>query len=365
MSRSRWSYLFITILLGVGATFYHVVLFGVPSEAQAQQNGQPLGQTSFDVSQSDKPSALALGSPGTPRITRADRDTCYAVEQVRVGDALEYRFTHCGHHFMTLVDENGTFNLRPRPGCDINGWGSSWYAQPFLPGAVLAHTEIEAVIPDAQGVQVSASGGVSQGASGTYGTWGATLSFAYDPTHRIITGTGTTTIALAAPLDDTTGDLNLYRLASNYLHDVPLLSGATGDTGDMSVAEVAGDGFAFTWLPPDQPSHFPTDTTSWLSVDVRGQHNVVDTEAQGYEPIEPAFKPSLKVVLTAQQPEVEMRFGAAYDTTRGQAFWADNVGVTPLIHRDDSPVTVMDFDVLFESQAIERCVYLPLTSSAR
>lgn len=150
------------------------------------------------------------------------------------------------------------------------------------------------------------------------------------------------------------------KIASNYLHDVPLLTGGMGDTGDMSVAEVVGDGFAFTWLPPDQPSHFPSDRTGWLSVDVRGQHNVVDTEEQGHERIEPAFKPSLKVVLMAQQPEVEMVFGAMYDLDKGQTFWEDNVAITPLILHEDSSVTTLDFDVLFESQAIELCLHLPL-----
>ncbi len=303
---------------------------------------------------------LSVGSTGALTVRGSVVDPWYRVEQLEVGDALEYRFYHRGHHFMTLIDEQGTFNLRPRPGCDINGWGSSWYAQPYLPGALLAHTEVEAVTPSAQGVQVSGSGAVSRDESATYGTWGATMSFAYDPTERIVTGTGTYTIALEAPLDDSTGDLNLYKIASNYLHEVPLLTGGFGDTGDMSVAEVEGNGFAFTWLPPHQPSHFPTDRTGWLAVDVRGQHNVVDTAAQNYERIEPAFKPSLKVVLTAQQPEVEMTFGAMYDWDKRKDFWEDNVAITPLILHEDPPVTSLAFDVLFESQAIERCLHLPL-----
>ena len=285
----------------------------------------------------------------------------YLVEQRQVGDLTEYRFWADEHHFMTLVDEQGTLNLRPRPGRDINGWGSSWYAQPFLPGAEMGHTVIDLVQATAGGIQVIASGSVSRGASSTYGTWDVSLFVAYDPTERVITGTGTYTIALPSPLDATTGDLNLYRIASNYLHNVPLLHGDMGDTGDMAVARVGGQGMGLTWLPPQSPAHFPTDRSPWLSIDVVGAYNVVDTAAQGYARIEPAIKPSLQVTLTAHHPEVEMMFGALYDTSVGQDFWEDNIGITPLIpHASDA--TLLAFDVGFESRAIEHHLMLPMVT---
>jgi hypothetical protein len=137
-------------------------------------------------------------------------NTPYSVEQLNVSGAVEYRFKFNGHHFMTLIDENGTFILRPHPGCDINGWGSSWYAQPFLPGAVLKHTVIHTATASTQGIQVVVSGNVSRDVSATYGMWGTTLDVKYDPLGRTITGTGEYTIALTGQLSNATGDLNLY-----------------------------------------------------------------------------------------------------------------------------------------------------------
>jgi hypothetical protein len=87
----------------------------------------------------------------------------YRVEQVSVGGATEYRFFYESQHFVTLIDQEGTYALRPHPGCDINGWGSTWYGQPFLPGAVLKYTTIAVASVDASGIQVSAAGLVSRG----------------------------------------------------------------------------------------------------------------------------------------------------------------------------------------------------------
>lgn len=313
----------------------------------------PAATSNPDVTGWTPLSATMLQTPGV----------IYLVEQVQVGDITEYRFRGDGHHFMTLVDEQGTLNLRTRPGRDINGWGSSWYAQPFLPGAELGHTAIDLVQATAEGIQMVASGSVSQGASSSYGTWDVILAVAYDPTERIITGTGTYTIELPAPLDASTGDLNLYRIASNYLHNVPLLSGDLGDTGDMSVAHVAGQDMGFTWVPPQNPAHFPTDSSPWLSIDVVGAYNMVDTVAQGYERIEPAIKPSLQVTLTAQHPEVEIVFGGIYDTSVAQDFWEDNIGITPLIPHTSS-ITTFAFEVEFESRAAEHHVFMPTITRA-
>jgi hypothetical protein len=171
-----------------------------------------------------------------------------------------------------------------------------------------------------------------------------------------ITGTGEYAIILDHQLSSATGDLNLYKIASNYLDDVPLLSGGIGDTGDMKWAEVkkganAEDFWFSPWIPPDQASFFPTDITDQLSINVIGQCNNVDTAAQGYEPISPAYKPSLKVVLISQQPGIGMRFGGIYDQAKSKDFWEDNVGITPLVFRT-STETSFYFDVVFESAAM-------------
>lgn len=292
-----------------------------------------------------------------PRRLMNLQSSSYSVEQVNVSGATEYRFKYDNRHFATLIDQGGTFAVRPHPGCDINGWGSTWYAQPFLPGAELKHTTIGSTNADSSGIHVSASGMVSRDTSATYGTWSSVIDFEYDPTGQVITGTGQYTITLTGPLTNTTGDLNLYRIASNYLDNVPLLSGGIGDTGDMTQADVVGDGLSFTWVPPDQPSHFPTDKTDFLSINVVGRFNNVDTQAMGYSPIAPAFKPSLKVILTSQHANVGMMFGGIYNLAESQCFWCDNVGITPMISKT-SPKTEFYFDVVFESVALETCIYL-------
>lgn len=108
-------------------------------------------------------------------VTGGGNECTYSVETVTYGERVEYRFMYCGHHFMTAIDEEGTFVLRPHPGVDVNGWGSSWYAQPFLPGAVLGHTAIDSIELDAEGIRVSVSGGVSDVKLSTYGTWLLTI----------------------------------------------------------------------------------------------------------------------------------------------------------------------------------------------
>ena len=60
----------------------------------------------------------------------------------------ESRFYFNNRHFMTLVKTNGILNFRPHPDAGLNddAWGSSWYAQPFLPGAVLKNTTLNSLI---------------------------------------------------------------------------------------------------------------------------------------------------------------------------------------------------------------------------
>ena len=301
--------------------------------------------------------ATDASKPDTGGLTNF-QGSSYSVEQVIVGPATEYRFKLDNRHFGTLIDQGGTFAFRPHPGCDVNGWGSTWYAQPFLPGAILKNTTIGPINAGSNGIHVSTSGMVSRDTSLTYGTWGSALDFEYDPVGQVITGTGQYTITLAGPLSATTGDLNLYKIASNYLDEVQLLSGGIGDTGDMQEAVVRQNAGSiwFVWIPPNQPSHFPTDKTNYLSIQVVGRFNNVDTKAMGYAPIAPAFKPSLKVTLTSQR--TEMMFGGIYDLAKSKFFWEDNVGVTPLVSKA-SLDTEFNYDVVFESVALETCTYLP------
>jgi hypothetical protein len=275
------------------------------------------------------------------------------VSSQQTSAGLEYRLksTEGGQtqHFGTLIVSNGALAFRPHPGVDPNGWGSTWYPQPFMAGAVLGHSTVDSIKAMSDGIDVLLSGDVSSGVNGAYGAWTLDMTFTYDRAMKKIAGTGNMSVALDDAIDNTTGDLNLYKIASNFLDDVPLLSGGVGDTGDMDYAAVVANGFSFDWYPPLQPAHFPADLTDTLSIDVEGQYNEVDTAAQGHAPIAAAYKPSLKVVLDTDASV--LTFGGFYDTAVAQDFWEDNVGITPLI-RTGTVGSNFDFEVAFESQAL-------------
>jgi hypothetical protein len=282
----------------------------------------------------------------------------YHLEKIIITPQTEYRFFCDQHHFMTLVDDQGTVNFRPHPGVDVNGWGSSWYAQPFLSGAGLRYTTIDQVqVDNRNGISISASGMVSRGANSTFGSWSGTMRFSYLKSGKKIRGAGRYVIQLSGQLNRGTGDLNLYKIASNYLKNVPLLTGGNGDTGDMNQVIISHGPssvpYSFSpWIPPHNPAFFPTDTTDRLSVDVIGQCNNIDTGAQGYAPIMPAYKPSMKIIYTAANPNALILFGAMYDITKSKDFWEDNVGITPIIHQSSS-LTSFKFEVTFESTALK------------
>ena len=270
-----------------------------------------------------------------------------------IGD--EYKFICDSHHFMTLVSQDGMgndiFDFRPHPGMDINGWGSSWYAQPFLSGATIDYTIVDSVIAYSNSIIAYGHGNVAQGTSGTYGTWNMQMEFQYDNQQKEITGNGSYEITLDGQLSGSTGDLSLYKIASNYLNDVPLLcTGGNGDTGDMEFVAVDGVPpiFPFDWFPTDGNT-FPYDFTDFLSIDVKGNYNNVNTMSQGYGfYIEPAYKPSLKVVMTSNIPNIEMIYGSFYNSAQSTEFDKDNVGITPLIVNSSS-LTNFSFNLEFES----------------
>ena len=278
----------------------------------------------------------------------------YTVTTEVIGANTERKFRLDGFHFGTLTDVNqeGTYNFRPRPGSDVNGFGSSLYFQPFLAEAVLRGTVIDDVTVSMAGIRVEASGIVSRDTNDSFGTWTSDLLYVFDPVSEEIVATGTYTIALSGFLSVPMKDLNLYRLASNYLNDVPLVTGGEGDTGDMHYVEAIGDTFTFMWFPPEMDSFFPTDETDDLTVDMQGQYNIVDTAAQGHAPIADVFKPSVRVTLQSATIGIPMTFGALYDTSVAQDFAADNIGVTPLI-KQAATQTMFHFNVTVESEAIE------------
>lgn len=290
----------------------------------------------------------------------------YVVTQTTTNNTTEYRCYLHGHHFLSLISTNGTFDLRPHPGVDRNGWGSSLYLQPFLSvenvelshtiiSIELSHTIISNVLATPAGISITATGGVSGTNLTTYGTWNCALFFSYDPTNKEVTGNGSYFVTLAGPLSATTGDLDLYKFASNLLTNVPVLSGGLTNTGDMSVCLINGSNstrqIALNWDPLTLPATSPTDDFDFLSVTVIGNYNQVDTAAQGKCPIQAAYKPTMTVDVTSHQPGLPLRFCGIFTTTEAQNFAADNIGINALI-KNLTAVTNYAFDVAIQSAAL-------------
>ena len=229
----------------------------------------------------------------------------YKVSTVHVATtkATEYRVFYEGKHFLSVIkDKNGGLAIRPHPGDDPNGWGSTWYPEAFLPGATLRKSVVSVKASKTNTV-VKASGIVSKGTKDSFGNWTMSLAFTFDQATKQISANGTYEIKLNNYLSDTNGDLNICKIASNYLTAIPLLDGTIGDTGDMEYVEVSEDCGSYLWIPPDNPGFFPQDPITDLTINVAGQYNNVDTVAQGFSAIAPAYKPSLKLSYSLQLPE--------------------------------------------------------------
>jgi parallel beta-helix repeat protein len=277
----------------------------------------------------------------------------YSYSQVNAGGNTEYRLYNGSQHFMTaILTSQGAISLRPHPGVDVNGWGSSLYLQPFLPGATLKYTNIRSVSANESGIRIIADGNVSKGTVENYGYWKSDIFYSYNQELKEIKGSGNYTVNLIGALSAATGDLNIYKLASNYLKNVPLLNDGLGDTGDMYEAIVIGNKSypGFTWDPVAFPAHFPGYYTQNISIDASGNLYNVNTSAQGYSAIAAAYKPSMKVVLNSRDSGIRMMFGGIYDLTKSQDFWEDNIGITPLIQQPTTK-TNYTFDVIFYSKA--------------
>ncbi|MCU0856832.1 MAG: hypothetical protein MUC65_00320 [Pontiellaceae bacterium] len=277
----------------------------------------------------------------------------YAVAVTNNGSNVERRCYSDGHHFLSILSTGSVFALRPHPGVDLNGWGSTLYLQPFLPlptNTVLRGSVITHCTAYSNRIETGVTGLVSRGESDQYGTWDLVLTCAYDRPNKRMTATGLYTIHLAGPLSADTGDLNLVKLASNYLDDVPLVDGTTNDTGDMAYAHVTAGTLNTNWNPVKFPGYFPSEQTTNLLVDVIGDFNCVDTLPQGHRAIQAAYKPDIKLALSARYP-TPMIFGGIYDTNLSKAFNEDNIGITPLI-LTNSTATEFQFDVAIESTSL-------------
>lgn len=280
----------------------------------------------------------------------------YSVKKLVTSEGLEHQISLQGRHFLSLIEKQGMLILRPHPGTDPNGWGSSWYAQPFFSNSQPSRAVLNPILLKENQFVIN-SAGLIPNSNTIYGKWSMEMEYSYDILAQKITGRGKLRIEFNGTLKAVSADLDLFRIASNYLENVPLLEAGKGDTGDMQQADVKGNGFSFSWNPAKNGNHYPTDESSFLSIDVIGKRNQVDTKAQGFEPIVAAYKPGMKIVLVSDN--AQMRFGASYDRSlnpkynlpTSQLFFEDNVGITGLIHQSSSS-TAFQFDILFESVAL-------------
>ncbi|KKL98728.1 hypothetical protein LCGC14_1821510, partial [marine sediment metagenome] len=280
----------------------------------------------------------------------------YEHQTVTVGEDTEHQLLLDGFHFATFVEDGaGRLVFRSHPDQnDVNGWGTSYFLNVFLAGADAGGGAVDNVQIAAGGVEVWASGLVVQSSGGDYGTWEWSGLVGYAPAEQRVTGQGTLDVTLIGPLDQAGADLNLDRISSNFLYDVPLQTGGTGNTGDMSEVRVryaqAGDPRDFTWAPsPAQPAHFPSDLSMYLGIQAVGEVNVVDTLALGEQfQIDIAGKPTFSLAFSSQSASGEMIAGLSWDQSEGKNFAADNVGLNHLVLQGTSS-TDFSFNFLFES----------------
>ena len=292
----------------------------------------------------------------------------YSVQKVN----NEYRLfregrQHENKHFMSIITEDDfgkIFCIRPHPdgGSNDNAWGSTLYMQPFLPGATLRDTVVSQPIIDNEadsevnGITISASGKVCRGNSDNLGNWTFQMKFSYVNGRIESTRAGEYSITLNNQLASF-GDLNLFKLASNFLIDVPLLGGGRGNTGDMSKLEILFNDRPERIWTPSQGTTYPQDFTNILTLNLIGNYNNVDTLAQGLGfRIEPAYKPNIRLRLkrlTSDEVRTKMFLGTAFDSSQAQNFEKDNVAILPLIPQS-APEKVFNFDVSFESTSYKR-----------
>jgi CSLREA domain-containing protein len=283
------------------------------------------------------------------------------------GADTDYHLLLDGFQFGSLKEKaaNHEVIFRPRPDQgDPNGFGTSYYVNPFLgpngavePSGQPSLGTIQSVVAGPNGIAASVSGNISRNAdaSTTFGTWQWTATFTYDPATQVVASTGgTLDITLDGSLTSIGKDLNLDRLASNLLTNVPLQGDGTGTTGDMRYARVeyatTPDLRNFSWMPPNQPAHFPSDASSHLAINVVGDINRVDTQALGGGfQIAVARKPSLSLSFDSANPDDKLSFGGTFDTTKAQDFSQDNVGAEALVLKSNTNNTHLTFNFSVQS----------------
>jgi len=239
-----------------------------------------------------------------------------------------------GQHYLSVIQTPaGAIAVRPHPGDDPNGWGSTPYVNIRQQGDRVGG-QVDAVVPESSGIHLSASGPVTT-VSDTNGQWTSNWTFSYEPSAQSVSGAGETLVSLYEPLAVGGTDLTVADIASNRLRNVPLVGGGTGDTGDMSLMHVTSPTWNYTWDPLVQGSSFPQDLAADLTLTMVGEYNRVDGPALGEEWIEPAYKPTITIGVEAVTPGLQMITGGYFDESQDTNPYADNVaGLAVVRHQD-------------------------------
>jgi len=266
----------------------------------------------------------------------------------------EYQL-YCGmfHFGSFIVDPNGTLVFRPHPDQhDANGWGTSWFMAPFLAGADPTSGSVNSITGGPEGIQANLSGLVANTGGSTYGNWNINGTLTYNSLAQKVIASGNLNINLNGTLTDAKRDLNLERLSSNYLYNVPRQLNGVGNTGDIKEIIVTygiQDPHNFVWIPtPSEPATYPTYASTSLEIGLVGQINDVDTLAQGKGfQITIARKPTVNLDFSSMVAPLSA--GLAWDPNRGQDFAADNIGLNHLVLKGNSTATQMTFNFTMNS----------------
>jgi hypothetical protein len=273
-----------------------------------------------------------------------------------------------GHHFLTVINQVGTFNIRAHPGEDPNGWGTSVYVQPFFPGARLHSAVVKQFEIHEDHVFIEAEGKVCHGRKDGVGSWSVELAIKFDSERKVADCTGKYIVDLPDSGDNTHfGDTNMIRIASNYLWDVPRLDGSVGNTGDMTHVDVEYYEKLVHWTPLEETSAIlwnENDCSDAVRITVHGGINSYDSVKQGFDPITSpaAIKPTIvvemKSITSSQKINVFAMMSVFKDELASnqygrevflhEEYWQDNIGITPII-LESSPNKHFEFEISLTS----------------
>jgi hypothetical protein len=299
--------------------------------------------------------------------------SCYHVApETAYGNDHEIHLLCGATHFSSIVITNATIGgvfsavLRSKPGTDIDGWGPGHHLAAFLAGSDATGPIKPSVTATAtvEGITVTASGSVNR-VGGSYGTWNTSILLTYDQAGKKISAAGSYQVNLAGSLAAAGHDLNLGRMASNYLTSVPLQCGGTGNTGDTSQVQIERVGLSTAvWDWVNYPSTCPSDTSTNMTIDAVGNCNDVDTKVmQLTDPtIHSVYKPGYKLNFESLSGTPMMIFCGAYshgsadDRCPGMDIsrcpFDDNLGMEHIVRQGTETGTSLSFKLTSLSYAM-------------